>query len=126
MKDSKMKAQEITANTKRLAFPHEFIIVVLMVIIATILTYIIPSGLYERIESVTGRMVVDPDAFGYIQNTPVAFWKIPVLLVQGFYDSAVLTFSILPDFFSPPPASSNAIPMSYKASSQVSTLTPSQ
>ncbi|WP_432405539.1 YfcC family protein [Wukongibacter sp. M2B1] len=98
MKETKMKRQEEKVETtkkKGLAFPHEFIIVIIMALMACVLTYIVPAGAYERIKSATGRMVVNPEAFSYIPNTPVPFWKIPMLLVKGFYDSAKLTFSIL-------------------------------
>ncbi|WP_312832207.1 YfcC family protein [Sedimentibacter saalensis] len=80
---------------KKLSFPHEFIIVIVMAVLACILTYIIPAGEYEQIKSETGKMVINPDIFRYIENTPVSIWKIPMLLVKGFYDSSSLIFAIL-------------------------------
>lgn len=82
-------------KAKKIAFPHEFIIVIVMVLLACAMTYIIPAGAYERIKSATGGSVVNPDAFSFISNTPVPFWKIPMLLVKGFYDSSSLVFAIL-------------------------------
>jgi uncharacterized ion transporter superfamily protein YfcC len=83
------------AKGKRWLFPHEFIIVIIMAVLACILTYIIPAGEYARIKAATGKMVVNPDLFKYIPNTPVPIWKIPMLMVQGFYDSSSLVFAIL-------------------------------
>jgi uncharacterized ion transporter superfamily protein YfcC len=77
------------------SFPHEFIIVIIMAVLACILTYIIPAGEYGRIKAATGKMVVNPDLFKYIPNTPVPIWKIPMMMVQGFYDSSSLVFAIL-------------------------------
>lgn len=98
MKTRKLKNQEVEVKEiakKGLVFPHEFIIVIVMALMACVLTYIIPAGAYERIKDATGVTVVNPDAFNYMANTPVPFWKIPMLLVQGFYKSSSLVFAIL-------------------------------
>ncbi|MEI3610398.1 YfcC family protein [Pseudogracilibacillus sp. SO10305] len=80
---------------KKWSFPHEFIIIVTMAVIACILTYIIPAGEYDRTNTESGIEVVNPDIFNYVQGSPVPFWEIPMLLVQGFYDSSNLVFAIL-------------------------------
>ncbi len=98
MNTGKLKEQEVEVKEttkKGLVFPHEFIIVIGMALIACFLTYIIPAGVYERIKDAAGVTVVNPEAFNYIANTPVPFWKIPMLLVQGFYKSSSLVFAIL-------------------------------
>ncbi|MGD9155515.1 MAG: YfcC family protein, partial [Bacillota bacterium] len=84
-----------TAKKQKWSFPHEFIIVIVMAVLACILTYIIPAGEYGRIKAATGKMVVNPDLFKYIPNTPVPIWKIPMMMVQGFYESSSLVFAIL-------------------------------
>jgi uncharacterized ion transporter superfamily protein YfcC len=84
-----------TAKKQKWSFPHEFIIVIVMAVLACILTYIIPAGEYGRIKAATGKMVVNPDLFKYIPNTPVPIWRIPMMMVQGFYESSSLVFAIL-------------------------------
>src|SRR5690625_4379078 len=80
---------------KKWSFPHEFLIIITMALIACVLTYIIPAGEYGLMETESGTEVGNPDIFNYVQNTPVPIWELPMLLVQGFYDSSNLVFSIL-------------------------------
>ncbi len=77
------------------AFPHEFIIILVMASLACLLTYIVPAGMYERVQSATGRMVVNPEVFRYIENTPVSLVRLPMMIIQGFYDSRSLAFALI-------------------------------
>ena len=70
--------------------PHVFIILIFLVIMASMLTYVIPAGKYEYQEnSITKQTVVVADSYKKIQNNPVPIWKIPEAMV-----SAVTTGSI--------------------------------
>src|SRR5699024_11133338 len=98
MGEIKIKKQEEKVKMtkkKKWSFPHEFIIVIMMALVACVLTYVIPAGEYSLIELESGKMVVDPDTFNYVQDTPVPFWELPMTMVQGFYDSSSLVFAIL-------------------------------
>lgn len=81
-------------SAKKFTFPHEFIIIIVLGVLACILTYIIPAGQYERITTEAGTTVINPEVFQYIENTPVAIWRLPMLLVEGFYNSRALIFAI--------------------------------
>ena len=44
---------------KWLKVPHPYVLVVLLIILSTVLTYIIPSGIYDRAkDETTGRTLV--------------------------------------------------------------------
>ena len=52
---------------KNFKMPHTYVILVTIMFIVLILTHIIPAGSYERVEdAVTGKMVVVPDSYAYV------------------------------------------------------------
>lgn len=54
--------------------PHVFVILFVLIIAASIMTYLIPAGHFDRIE-VAGRMVIDPNSFTYTERTPVNLFE---------------------------------------------------
>jgi len=51
--------------------PHTLVILFSMVVLAQILTYVIPAGTFDRVETVTGRMQVVPGSFHLTPETPM-------------------------------------------------------
>ena len=59
---------------RKIQIPHIFVILVSIALFFAILTWIMPAGEYGRIvDSNTGRSIVDPGTFHYIERTPVTF-----------------------------------------------------
>lgn len=75
--------------------PHTLVILLIVALFAILLTWIIPSGKYERYENEAGIKVIDPTTFTYIEQTPVNPLKIFNLAMAGFKKSATLIFVIL-------------------------------
>lgn len=48
--------------------PHSYVIVIMLLIFVSLLTYIIPAGEYERMETETGITMVDKDSFEYLSK----------------------------------------------------------
>ena len=63
-------------NKKNMEIPHSLVIIVVVMFLATLLTYIIPAGSYARVESASGQTMVDPASFQYVEQTPVKPLKI--------------------------------------------------
>lgn len=85
-------------NTKKkgkIRFPHEFIIILALIVLACILTYIVPAGNYTRVKTESGTTVVDATSFSYVTASPESFLKIPEDIVEGFYNARQLIFAIL-------------------------------
>lgn len=80
---------------KHFAVPHSFIIILLIILFAVILTWILPAGAYVRVENAQGIEVVDPTQFSYIDRTPVNPFLIPLYIVNAFIKKADLIFCIL-------------------------------
>ena len=70
--------------------PHVFIILLLIMLFVVILSYVIPSGLYDRLtDESTGISVVDPDTFRYVENeTPITFMNYFEAIYNGFVNGA--------------------------------------
>ncbi len=64
--------QEKEVEVSRIKGINAFVLMFIIIITMTILTYVLPAGQYDRIES-NGRMVVDPESFHYIDSNPVGF-----------------------------------------------------
>ena len=53
-------------------FPHSYVIIVGIIVLVTLLTYIIPAGQFERVvDEVSGRTLVVPGTFQYVEQSPV-------------------------------------------------------
>ena len=61
-------------SKKKFSAPHVFVILFTLIIFASILTYVIPAGHFERIE-LNGRMVIDPKSFSYVEPSPVNLFE---------------------------------------------------
>lgn len=75
--------------------PHSYVVIVMILIFVSIMTYVIPAGQYERVINETGREVVVADSFQYIENTPVPFWQIPNYIMESFTKQADIIFGVL-------------------------------
>ncbi|MFA1739864.1 YfcC family protein [Lysinibacillus fusiformis] len=67
--------QEKKENEPRIKGINAFVLMFIIILVMSLLTYILPAGQYERVES-NGRMVVDPESFQYISSNPVGFLEI--------------------------------------------------
>lgn len=76
-------------------FPHIFIILFAIIIVSTIATYIVPAGRYERVlDEATGRQVIDPQTFKYVERTPVSPFKMLLAMVEGLIDASNISMLI--------------------------------
>lgn len=80
-----------TQKQKGFHMSHVFIILLIIMLFVVILSYIIPSGLYERIEDSSGITVIDPDTFQYVENeTPITFMDYFEAIYTGFVNGATI------------------------------------
>lgn len=70
--------------------PHVYIILMFMMLLVVILSWIIPSGVYERVlDSNTGREIINPDNFSYVeQSNPITFMNFFEAIYNGFVSGA--------------------------------------
>ncbi|WP_244274997.1 MULTISPECIES: YfcC family protein [Fusobacterium] len=81
---------------KKLNFPHTYVIIFLLIILATLLTWIIPAGHFPRVkDAVTHKDIIVADQFSFIPNTPVNPIYIPLKIVYGLIKSSDIIFLVL-------------------------------
>lgn len=85
------------AKTKKpFKMPHTLVLIFMIILVAVAMTWIIPAGQYDRFEdAVTGKMLVDPDTFHYVENTPVNPLSIMNHVVAGFIKASDLIFMLM-------------------------------
>lgn len=81
--------------TKKFKLPHTFVIIILIILAATAMTWIIPAGEYVRYENASGTKVIDPSQFSYLKRTPVNPLLIPLFIVQAICSRIDLMLVIL-------------------------------
>lgn len=85
---------ESNKQEKASKFPDAFSLLIIITAICTILTYIIPSGTFDMITLESGREVVDPATFHYIEQTPVSLLGFLQAIPKGLVESAQIVFFI--------------------------------
>lgn len=80
---------------KKKQLPHTLVILMIIILIAVVLTWIVPSAEYTRVENAEGIKVIDPSTFKYVDKTPVNPLDIFTISIEGFKKSAVLICVIL-------------------------------
>lgn len=60
-----------------------------------VLTWIVPSGSYARIENAAGTKVVDATAFAYVENVRVSPLKVPMIIIDAFVSNSELIMLVL-------------------------------
>ncbi len=85
---------------KKFNVPHVYILLLLMILIFSLLSYIIPAGQYDMMTIVdnpeTGheREVVNPDSFSYVDSTPVTLLQFLTAVPRGLQETAQIIFFI--------------------------------
>lgn len=85
-------------NTSRQWFkmPHTYVILIFLTLVAAVLTYVVPSGEFERVQDeVTGKTLVVPNSYQAVEASPVGLISLPQAVVHGLVDSADVVFFIL-------------------------------
>lgn len=84
--------EKIKKRLKNFKAPDALLLICILMVLVSILTYLIPAGEYTRfLDPETGKEMVDPNSFHYIKNTPVGPWKVLSSVHQGLVESAEIT-----------------------------------
>ena len=75
--------------------PHSLAIIVVVMLAAAILTYIIPSGVFDRIKDEGGRTVVVPGSYHTVEKTPVNPLRILEYVFPGLQSAGQIIFALL-------------------------------
>ena len=88
----------ITKKKRQIKVPHTMTILFVVLIIASIATYVAPTGTYDRVTNESGVTVVDPNSYHEVERTPTSLkdfmLSIPVGLVNNASVFGMVLFSL--------------------------------
>jgi uncharacterized ion transporter superfamily protein YfcC len=75
---------------------NAYVIIAVLVILATLATWLVPAGKYDRVlDKATGREIVVAGSFHSVPQAPVNPWQMFQLLQKGFIDANVIILFVL-------------------------------
>jgi uncharacterized ion transporter superfamily protein YfcC len=79
----------------RLRFPHPLALIVGCILVATLLTYLLPAGEYQRRDDpATGRQVVVPSTYARVEARPVGPFGALTAIQKGMVDAGSVVFFV--------------------------------
>jgi uncharacterized ion transporter superfamily protein YfcC len=82
---------------RKFKVPHTLVILFSMVVLAQILTYVIPAGSFDRVENEVGRMQVVPGSFHLTPDVPqVSPFAALTAIPKGFSGAHEIIFFVFP------------------------------
>jgi uncharacterized ion transporter superfamily protein YfcC len=66
-----------------LKMPDTYVLIAYIILLAALLTYIIPAGKFNMVKNAAGQQVVDAKTFHYISPTPVGFMGLMLAIPEG-------------------------------------------
>lgn len=102
MSKSEVELSEVNQSSKnkkiKFSMPHSYVIMGIILIVVSLLTYIIPAGEFKRVDDpVTQRQVVLPGSYQHVEQTPVSIFDITTSMYEGMIRGSEIIFYV---FFS--------------------------
>lgn len=93
----KRRNLKMEANKKSFKMPHVFAVLMILMLFTTILTYVVPSGQFERIaDPATGRPVLVPGSFQFVEKTDmIGFMDFFSSIYTGMVEGGIIMSSLL-------------------------------
>ena len=88
----------MSSNTKKKGFsmPHNYVVIFAIIVLAMIMTYVVPAGAYDRaVDPNTGRTVVVDGSFHFVDQTPVGPFRFFGCIADGFAEVADIIFFVI-------------------------------
>lgn len=80
---------------QKFVMPHVYLLIIILIGIATVMTYIVPAGTYDFVE-LAGKKVIDPSTFHYLEeSTPVGLWQMICSIPNGLKKNCEIVFLAL-------------------------------
>ncbi|MBP1939648.1 YfcC family protein [Phocicoccus pinnipedialis] len=81
-------------NKKEFKMPHIYVILFVIIAFASLLSYIIPAGTFDR-EEVDGVTQIIPNTFHVVESNPVSFFEFMTSIPRGIQETVIIIFGIL-------------------------------
>ncbi|MBR1407743.1 MAG: YfcC family protein [Clostridia bacterium] len=83
------------AKKRQFKVPHSLAIILVVMLAAAVLTYVIPSGVFDRVKDEGGRTVVVPGSYHAVDKTPVNPLSILEYVFPGLQSAGQIIFALL-------------------------------
>ena len=80
---------------KKFKMPHSYVIIFMLLIAVSIMTYLIPANEYDRVKNESSNTTVVVESYHAVDGEPVPVWKIPNFVMQGLSKQADIIFPLL-------------------------------
>ena len=88
--------ERVRERLSRIKMPHTYVLLTGILLCVVVMTYLIPAGEYDRVmDAASGRMVVLPDSFHYIEGIRPGIFDIFLALQRGYVSAADIIFLIV-------------------------------
>ena len=75
--------EQVSKEKRRFKFPETATLLVLLIVLAALLTYLVPAGAFDRaVDEATGRTLVVAGTYHQVESTPTSFMQ----LIQSVYN----------------------------------------
>lgn len=81
---------------RQVKIPHALVIMFIIALLVSVLSYIIPAGEFQRIASeLNGRLIVVPGTFEFVESSPIRFVDFITAFPRGFKAAAEIIYVVL-------------------------------
>lgn len=88
---SSKENKPLERKKSRFKIPDTYSMLVYFILLAAVLTYIIPAGIYNNVE---GTKFVDPNTFHFVEQSPVNFYNAIFSITEGMSKAGAIIFSV--------------------------------
>lgn len=75
--------------------PHTYLLIFVILIICALLTYVVPAGQFETAANESGRQILVPGTFHYVEQNPVSLYQFFNAIPTGLVGMASLIFFVM-------------------------------
>jgi len=93
-KEASKTSNAILQKFSTMEVPHTAVLIFIILILCAIATYLLPSGLYDYVPNASGRSVVDPDSFRYVESSPTSLYGFFNAIPKGLAAMSSLIFFV--------------------------------
>jgi uncharacterized ion transporter superfamily protein YfcC len=88
------------SKKKRFNFPHTFVILFVLILMVSLMTYLVPAGQFDKItDAETGRVTIEAASYHEVEGTPISFFGIFLSIQKGFVNAGSVIFLIFFAYF---------------------------
>lgn len=86
---------DLVTEEKRSKVPHIYVILLMMIGLAAVLTHIIPAGEYARVTDDSGAEILQDGTYSQISSSPASFFDFMFAVPDGLIDTADIVIGII-------------------------------